>query len=225
MPILIVISTSNWSTAPKHLILPEPGTVHIWKIGAHSNTNASCLSAQENLSCHKLSPENALNYRRNRAGLREILSRYMHQTAAEISFSYNTSGKPYLNKTNGPIEFNLSHCNGMTVVAISQQYGVGIDVEPKQTRHNIERIAQRMFCANIFKQIQQLNGTEQNKCFVTHWTQFEARVKARGGSIFDQKNDLLPTLSIELDNKWICSLAFNKSKQQPRISQCYQLCV
>jgi phosphopantetheinyl transferase len=220
--ILTVFLTSNWLTAPKKLVLPEVGAVHVWRISGHSNTNPSTLSAQEIASCNKLTDEKANNYQHNRSGMREILSRYSQQQASDINFTYNTSGKPSLLQPFQHIVFNLSHCTDMTLLAVSQQE-IGIDVEPIQNRHNIAAIAQRMFNVEIANEIKQLSGAEQNKCFATYWTQFEARIKARGGSIFDQKKDLSPTLSIEIDNKWMCSLAFHASSKQPHISHCYQL--
>jgi 4'-phosphopantetheinyl transferase len=62
-----------------------------------------------------------------RWALRRVLAGYLQQPAAAIALEVGEHGKPHL--PGGGLEFNLSHSEGLALVAVTGDRPVGVDLE------------------------------------------------------------------------------------------------
>ena len=121
-------------------------------------------------------------FRVARALLRTTLSQYVGMPPQELRFECNAYGKPSL-AAGGPLpvrwEFNLSHTQGLIVLAVTQHREVGVDVESTQRAVGLE-IANHYFAAAEVRQLKQTPPEMQQMMFFRFWTLKEAYIKARG---------------------------------------------
>ena len=202
------------------MVVPEPpqlheGEVHIWD--ADLNCSNSLISELFQL----LSTDEqarAKQYRLNRdykhyivarAILRKILSRYLITEPAQISFSYNQYGKPFLkeDKSEQQLMFNLSHSNGIALYAITLGKDIGVDIEHVSSDLEYDEIANHFFSQREASIICSLSGYMKALTFYSCWVRKEAYVKARGDGLMMTLSQFNVTLApVEpaalLNNQW-----------------------
>jgi 4'-phosphopantetheinyl transferase len=147
--------------------------------------------------------------------LRRILSNYLDCPPAEIRFTRNGNGKPFLE--NHPLEFNLSHSRERVLIAVTADRRVGIDIEFRRKTLRMEAIAARWFAPEeqaFFQSLPALSdegveGENPYSGFFDIWSKKEAYVKALGVSIYKDLNTFaVPTggipgeQAIGADGKW-----------------------
>ncbi|CUU48518.1 4'-phosphopantetheinyl transferase family protein [Clostridium beijerinckii] len=108
--------------------------------------------------------------------VRHVLIENIKIKNQDISFYYNTYGKPYFAHT-PPIYFNLSHSGNWVVCAISSQE-VGIDVE-KISKIDLD-IAKSFFAKEEYLDLMGKDASKRNEYFYALWTLKESYIKARG---------------------------------------------
>jgi 4'-phosphopantetheinyl transferase len=112
--------------------------------------------------------------------LRYTLSRYVAMTPPKHwTFSTNPWGKPSIVAPRRPLDFNLSHTDGMVVLAVTSGTEVGIDVEQIDRRIDLE-IADHFFSRCEVTDLRSLPPVDQQARFLTLWTLKEAYIKACG---------------------------------------------
>lgn len=94
----------------------------------------------------------------------------------DISFHYNTYGKPYF-AHNPPVYFSLSHSGNWVVCAISEQE-IGIDVE-KIDKIDLN-IAKSFFAKKEYSDLMEKDDSKKKEYFYVLWTLKESYIKARG---------------------------------------------
>ena len=118
-----------------------------------------------------------------RAMVRNVLSLYENSINPEQwGFDKNEYGKPAINN-NGltiPIRFNLSHTEGMIVLAITLEHEVGVDVEYLLRKGKTIDIADRYFSPVETEELLSLPQGKQRERFFDLWTLKEAYIKACG---------------------------------------------
>ncbi|HKB85680.1 MAG TPA: 4'-phosphopantetheinyl transferase superfamily protein [Ignavibacteriaceae bacterium] len=124
---------------------------------------------------------------------------------ADIIFSYNKFGKPYISDSGGNLQFNISHCDNIIVFAFSSGNEIGVDVEKINMIEDMDGVAD--ICFTQYEK-DWLNRTEsKTETFYKIWTIKEAFIKAIGrGFSFSPKD-------IELTNE---------SEDQIKIRNIYQ---
>ncbi len=118
-----------------------------------------------------------------RAMVRCVLSLYDNSIKPEEwKFKKNRYGKPYIHNTEVkmPLQFNLSHSEGMILLAITNGQEVGIDVEWLLRRGPTQEIAQNYFSPIEVAQLTALPKEHQRNRFFELWTLKEAYIKACG---------------------------------------------
>jgi len=160
--------------------------IHIWRV----DLDRGVLAADELQTI--LTPEELRKARlfrfecdRNsyivaRGALRTILARYLNRPARELVFRSGIYGKPRL--AGGELRFNLSHCPGLALCAVSLRTSVGIDVE--KVLPDLERgLSVRVFSPGS-------PVTLRSRRFFQSWTRSEAYAKARGLAIWSVERAL-----------------------------------
>jgi 4'-phosphopantetheinyl transferase len=101
-----------------------------------------------------------------------------------IRYAYNAFGKPGLSPDlGGRLEFNLSHSDGLAVIAIASDSAVGVDLECIRAKSDLAEIARRFYSAAEAEQLNALPGHVRAEAFTRCWTMKEACLKACGGGL------------------------------------------
>jgi 4'-phosphopantetheinyl transferase len=175
------VKEASLDTVPDELI---PGSAHLWQRGLHA-------SEDEIQACHELllpeEHEKASRYRverprgdyiLTRGTLRSLLSKYLHMNPKEITFRYTKYGKPFL--ANSDLYFNISHTDGLALLAFLRKREVGVDVERVRPQSDVLKIAERFFSERERRDLRSLTGEEVHAAFFRCWTRKEAYIKAVG---------------------------------------------
>ncbi len=171
----------------ENCVIPDlqPDIVNVWirTLQVSSAIESTCfevLTSEER--------ERAARYRvgrpRNdfiltRGTLRFLLARHVGMTPQELSFRYSEYGKPVVD---GPFDlrFNVSHTDGLALIAIARAREIGIDVEKINAAPDARKLAERFFSVRERHFLECLSGEELQAAFFRCWTRKEAYVKARG---------------------------------------------
>jgi 4'-phosphopantetheinyl transferase len=117
-----------------------------------------------------------------RGQLRSILGRYLGLSPQSICFSYGDYGKPHLSIGGTlPFYFNLSHSADLAVLAVSDRYELGVDIE--EICFLKEDVARRFFSRKEYQTLRALPAATYLDGFYRCWTRKEAFVKAYGSGL------------------------------------------
>jgi 4'-phosphopantetheinyl transferase len=162
------------------------GAVHLWK-------KAFDASPHEIERCYQvLSPEEQARAQRflvepprrafilTRGTLRLLLEKYLDRPASEIIFRYTEFGKPLLNEGN-ELRFNVSHTDGVALLAFGRGTELGVDVEKIRPVRDLKDLANRFFSISERQELNQLEREDElHTAFFRCWTRKEAYIKAKG---------------------------------------------
>jgi 4'-phosphopantetheinyl transferase len=163
----------------------QPDVVNVW-------TRSLRISTPAEARCYELlstdEQERAARYRierpRNdfietRCTLRVLLARYLGTTPRDLTFEYSEYGKPLLNGA-CDVRFNVSHTDGLALMAFVKKREIGIDVEKIRPGPDARKLAERFFSVEERRSLENLSGTELQAAFFRCWTRKEAYIKAKG---------------------------------------------
>jgi 4'-phosphopantetheinyl transferase len=141
------------------------------------------LSVEERDRMQKFhAPRHRHTYLVAHALVRGALARELGCAPSELMFENNAFGKPNLvwPDTSAKLEFNLSHTEGMCVVALSNSSRVGCDVESLNQPDLEVDIARNFFTPEESEEILMHSPAQQVQRLLTYWTLKEAYIKAEG---------------------------------------------
>jgi 4'-phosphopantetheinyl transferase len=148
-----------------------------WQHGRWLNVLSDEESARAKL--FKFSKHRA-RFRAAHAALRAIIAAYLTREPASIRFVTNAHGKPRLDDRGTALEFNLSHCDALAAVVVSNEAPVGVDVEDVRDLPDLEDVARHFFAPSEAVSILSLPVDARAKAFFRCWTRKEAFVKGCG---------------------------------------------
>jgi 4'-phosphopantetheinyl transferase len=122
-------------------------------------------------------------YTAARTALRGILGAYLGLEAAAVAIEIAPLGRPRLASTAGAasaLEFNLSHCDALALVAVARRGPLGVDVEQVRPMPDALALAERHFVADEIAHVAQAQGAARDAAFFTCWTRKEAVLKSTG---------------------------------------------
>jgi 4'-phosphopantetheinyl transferase len=198
---------------PAPISLP-PDEVHVWITEPEKIEEPRLLADYEEL----LSPEERekqkrFHFERHRrqylvshALVRLTLSRYAPVPPEAWTFRTNEYGCPAVNREGSPgLCFNLSHTDGMAMVAVAIDAELGVDVEDTQRPGEVVDLADHYFAPSEVAALRALPSGQQRERFFEYWTLKEAYIKARGMGLalpldqfaFDLQPGQWPTISFD----------------------------
>jgi len=163
--------------------------IHIWPVKLIASDQAvaafeKTLSAQEAERCGRFHFEQHRRaYALAHGALRWLLARYLGIAPDQIAFRYGPAGKPALDLTGAPLEFNMSHTQDLAVYAFARRCQLGVDVEHVKPMPDLESVARRFFSAEECSELFALAAEQRVQSFFRCWTRKEAYVKATGEGI------------------------------------------
>lgn len=177
---------STWELRPERLELAED-EIHVWRANLELE-EIVLRQLDETLSTDEKVRANRFFFKRDRRHfiatrgmLRELLGVYLNRNPKRIEFGYGPQGKPTLHTepTEQSIQFNVSHSNGMALLAFTVGRHLGVDVELVRPIAG-EEIAEHYFSPQELMELNRLPATLWDEGFFLCWTRKEAYIKATG---------------------------------------------
>jgi 4'-phosphopantetheinyl transferase len=84
-----------------------------------------------------------------------------------------------ISRVEGTIRFNVSHSNGLALLAFARDRSVGVDLEYIRPV-DVEQLAKRFFSSREYAALSSLNPEQKHEAFFNGWTRKEAYLKATG---------------------------------------------
>src|SRR5437879_7603924 len=113
-----------------------------------------------------------------RIALRRVLADRLGCSPAAVRFSYGRNGKPMLEGARGHLEFNLAHCGGDAVIALTECAAVGVDIELLRPVPDVESLARLVF-SDTERREREL-ARDPVSGFLNGWTRKGGYVKTLG---------------------------------------------
>ena len=171
----------------------RPDDVHLW-CAYHEDIRDPDL---ETAYLRLLSPPERTRQRRfhfdrdrhrflvTRAMVRTVLSRYASIDPEDWEFATNPHGRPRIGNADADADcagltFNVSHTDGLIVLAVARAMRLGVDVESVSERTGILDIAAGSFAPGEVADLQALPAALRQLRFFEYWTLKESYIKARG---------------------------------------------
>jgi len=186
------VMTSNiaWTAAADNLTL-DLDDIHVWRVNQDVPISAvkdmaHFLTETENDRAERFVFErDNRRFRATRAILRKLLARYLDCAPEDVHIRKGLQDKPFLDDriNTRQLKFNISHSNGLALMAFSLEGELGIDLEFARPEFATMEIAERFFSKREIEDLRKLTGAEQVRAFYRCWTRKEAYVKAGGGGL------------------------------------------
>ncbi len=185
------VSTAN-------AIRPDPDEVHIWRFRSDRTEDEvgqyqQILSPEEGARASRLHKEMDRNRFTSRRGvLRTILSRYLHESPADVQLIQQDLGRPEVitKDPRSALKFSTSHSHEWALCAVTSDERIGVDIELLDLEFQFTDVVRHYFSPAETKALNALEVTAQAEAFFRIWTQKEAYVKALGRGLLVQLPDL-----------------------------------
>ncbi len=117
-----------------------------------------------------------------RAALRAVLCTRLGCDNDQLRFALHDHGKPFalVDGTATSIRFNVSHSGKHGLIAIARERRLGVDVEERVPRQDLDGIITTVFGADERAELASARGHQKLHLFFTLWTLKEALIKALG---------------------------------------------
>jgi len=146
-------------------------------------------------------------YLLTRALVRTVLSRYIPVSATDWRFEPSAYGRPIIandHELARELSFNISHTDGLIVLAVTRGGAVGVDLECRGRDADLE-VADRYFSPMEVRALRSLPLEAQRHRFLDLWTLKESYIKARGMGL----SIPLDKFSIDLDRATSSAIIFD----------------
>lgn len=168
----------------------QSNELHLWLVEDQQITEQALLDQYkfllnaEELARHDrfVFPKHQKQFLISRALVRTVLGQYLDQSPESLVFARNAYGKPRIASFGEtlPISFNLSHTNGLSVLAVAHGDDLGVDAEFLTRKVDILKLAQRYFSPQEYNELAALDVKDFDERFFRLWTLKEAYIKACG---------------------------------------------
>jgi 4'-phosphopantetheinyl transferase len=179
-----------WPAPPADVSL-DWDSVHVWAVSLQVSDDTLSRLATMLVSAERRRAE-SFHFDRDRnrfiAGrgmLRTLLGRYLHAQPEAIWLEYGPNGKPLLagRFARSGLQFNLTHCEDLALLAVARGRVVGVDLERIRTLNGAQEMA-AFFCSpRENAEFQSLPPGERDAAFFRIWTRKEAWLKATAKGI------------------------------------------
>ncbi|HVN56491.1 MAG TPA: 4'-phosphopantetheinyl transferase superfamily protein [Anaerolineaceae bacterium] len=188
-----------WEKPHARLRMPA-GRVHIWltRVVQDPVMSPGVLSRDELERANRFKVKAAkIEFIQARMFLRRTLARYLFIDPSAIRLCTSPYGKPFLEPSQNwqRLEFNLSHRDGLCLLAVTRGRRIGIDLELVRATVEMEQIVTAYFSTTERIAYSRLRPQERLEGFTRGWTCKEAYLKAAGKG-FHQS---LTSFSVELN--------------------------
>jgi len=196
-----VATESSWPSPHSHPELADD-EIHVWcaaldKLASELPAFVRPLSESERKRAEQFRFDRDRNRFIVRHGvLRMILGGYLNIEPALVTFAYESRGKPIVSgqAIRSRFHFNVSHSNGLALIAGTRQAALGVDIEHVRLVPEAEQIAAKFFSPHEGAMLNAIPEEQKMEAFFHCWTRKEAYLKATGEGIADA----LPRIEVSL---------------------------
>jgi 4'-phosphopantetheinyl transferase len=174
----------------------QTNQIDLWVYPLHDeNIDTSLLNAREKDRANRFYfAKHRRRFTNAHRVLRQILSRYLNTSPCQLEFIEGNKGKPAL-LNHQHLQFNLSHSGDTAVLAVSETYPMGVDIEHFSARPYYD-LGRHLFSARENESLQGVNSCMTALTFFNIWVQKEALIKACGmGMSYPTQQFDVPILS------------------------------
>ena len=117
-----------------------------------------------------------------RAALRYYLCEVLNCRNCELRINSSRNCKPsaYVNASKVDFEFNVSHTNGHGLIALTKNGRVGVDIEHRHVKLDLDGPIKQAFSAPEQRALERVEPQYKEELFLRIWTAKEALIKATG---------------------------------------------
>ena len=175
-----------WGRPPSRSDLAD-GEVHLWRVNldridAEGRRLEALLSEDEHNRAQRFRFErDQRHFIVARGALRGLLGAYLETDPRAVAFEYTSFGKPFLGgQSRVRLGFNVSHSNGLALIAVCRCADIGVDLEWMRTGIDPLSLAEHYFSPPERSALRAATEAARTEAFFTCWTRKEAYIKARG---------------------------------------------
>ncbi len=184
----------DWQPGPPRPALGD-GVCHVWRVDLEvvaarggGAASASPLNADERERAARFVFERHRRwYTAARTALRGVLGAYLGIEAAAVPIVAPLHARPTLTPSAGwratPLDFNLSHSDGLALIAVSRRAPLGVDVELLRPMDDALALAERHYVGDEIARVAAAEGALRDRAFFTCWTRKEAVLKSTGAGL------------------------------------------
>lgn len=180
----------------------EDNVIHVWRrsLLAEAEAVAQGTRLLTEDECERASRFRLADARSafilTRSSLRLLLAGYLQKSPQSVGFRLTQYGKPVLDEAS-ELHFNVSHTDGLALLAFAKKRRIGIDVEKIRPQPDALKLAGRFFSEHERDQLDNLSAEEVPAAFFRCWSRKEAYIKARGEGLSLPLNQF--DVSVEAD--------------------------
>jgi len=170
-----------------------PDEIHLWCARHEEIRDPDLVAAYRRLlSPDERSRQGRFHFDRDRhrflvtrAMVRTVLSHYAPIPPEQWEFASSPHGRPHIANADADADcagltFNVSHTDGLIVLAVARAMRLGVDAESVSERTGILDIAAGSFAPDEVADLQALPADLRQLRFFEYWTLKESYIKARG---------------------------------------------
>jgi len=184
----------DWQPGPTRPALGD-GVCHVWRVDLEQvaaqgggDPSDSPLNAQERERAARFVFERHRRwFTAARTALRRVLGAYLGVDAAAVPIVAELYQRPALAPSARfratPIDFNLSHSEGLALIAVSRRAPLGVDVELLRPMADALGLAERHYVGDEIARVAAASGALRDRAFFTCWTRKEAVLKSTGAGL------------------------------------------
>ena len=166
----------------------KSGAVQVWHVDLRHNASREAeafgqLSSEEQARWRRfLYRASRRRYALCRAALRTLLCGHLGCRSEKLEFQASSHGKPFalVEGRPAPVSFNVSHSGDHGLIAIAPRGRLGVDVEERRTRHDLDGPIAEVLDPSERAELATASGERKVHLFFFFWTIKEALIKALG---------------------------------------------
>jgi 4'-phosphopantetheinyl transferase len=197
----------TWSR-PELLPALAPDELSVWKFSPwnllpFADRFEKYLSAHERQRLGRLTnQETRQEFIVCRGVLHLLLSVLSAEEPEHVRVNEDGNGKPRLEEDGHKhaLAFNISHTNGLCLIACGREMEVGVDVEYIDPLPELAAMAEKYLAPQEMKKWEELDAAHRTEAFYRYWSAKEALLKALGSGLRISPAQI-DTLQIQADKK------------------------
>lgn len=187
----------KWNACTQSSLYLNARQIHFWVLD-NNELQSKRIYFESLLNCDEvekaysfIQTKDTLTSIVSRAGLKIILAKYCEVKAKDVKIERDTKGKPYwADPECGEIEFNLSHSNDITLIAVTRGDIIGVDCEYVRSFNEMDNVAEDIMSDEELEYYNGLKDADKKCFFFRVWTMKEAYYKCEGMGIIHGVKEL-----------------------------------
>lgn len=180
-------SRPDWAPGPARPVLGT-ATCDVWRIdlealavaGGGDPENSPLDAAERERARRFVFDRHRRWYTAARTALRSIVGGYLGIEPAAVPLELEELGRPRLAMPAAVLDFNLSHTDGLALLAVARGGPLGVDVEQFREMSDTEALAKRFYAGDEIDRVLGSEGLARQRAFFLCWTRKEAVLKSTG---------------------------------------------